>query len=291
MLLGSGPAASATPVVEFYNAPLDHYFVTAYADEAAAIDGGASGPGWHRTGRVFGAWLDPIAAPANAQAVCRFYGNQAQGGPNSHFYTADPDECAQVKLDPGWSYEGIAFYVSGSVPECPAGTQPVRRNYNRRFAQHDSNHRYTTDGELYATMSAIGWATEGIVFCADASIATSARPPLLPASGLSPFGVGCDGLLASSTLYTNAEVEPMIAVNPRAPDNLIGVWQQDRWSTGGARGLVTGVSFDGGRSWERRVPAFSLCAGGNAANGGNYERASDPWVSFGPAGDPDQPFQ
>jgi hypothetical protein len=27
-----------------------------------------------------------------------------------------------------------------------------------------------------------------------------------------------------------------------------------------------------------------MCAGGTAANGGNYERASDPWVSFGPDG-------
>src|SRR5215207_2561065 len=34
----------------------------------------------------------------------------------------------------------------------------------------------------------------------------------------------------------------------------------------------------------RTPPPFSRCAGGNPANGGDYERASDPWVSIGPDG-------
>ncbi len=87
------------------------------------------------------------------------------------------------------------------------------------------------------------------------------------------------------TLYVNAEVEPRIATNPTNPHNLVAVWQQDRWSNGGAQGLVTGVSFDGGFTWARTFAHFSLCAGGTAANGGNYDRASDPWVTFGPQGD------
>ena len=89
---------------------------------------------------------------------------------------------------------------------------------------------------------------------------------------------------ATGTLFENAEVEPMVAVNPTQPVNLIGVWQQDRWSNGGARGLLTGYSFDGGRTWARTAATFSRCAGGNAANGGDYERASDPWVTFAPDG-------
>ena len=104
------------------------------------------------------------------------------------------------------------------------------------------------------------------------------------ASGLTPFVEGCDGVAPSGTLYVNAEVEPFVAVNPRDPDNIVGVWQQDRWSTGGARGLLTGLSLDGGRTWVPRFPAFTRCAGGNAANGGDYERASDPWVTFAPDG-------
>src|SRR5262249_56811156 len=74
-------------------------------------------------------------------------------------------------------------------------------------------------------------------------------------------------------------------VNPARPGNLIGVYQQDRWSNGGARGLVTAVSFDGGGTWTRpAAPHFSKCAGGTAANGGDYDRSSDPWGSLGPDG-------
>ena len=73
-----------------------------------------------------------------------------------------------------------------------------------------------------------------------------------------------------------------MSANPEADRNLVAVWQQDRWSNGGAQGNLTGVSFDRGGSWQRPTPPpFSRCAGGNAANGGDYDRASDPWVSFG----------
>ena len=110
---------------------------------------------------------------------------------------------------------------------------------------------------------------------------TVSSPPVL-ASGPSPFAACTVG--GPGTLYVNAEVEPRIAVNPMNPDNLVAVWQQDRWSNGGAHGLVTGASFDGGQTWSRTWAHFSLCSGGTAANGGNYDRASDPWVSFAPNG-------
>src|SRR5262249_32468106 len=55
---------------------------------------------------------------------------------------------------------------------------------------------------------------------------------------------------------------------------------QDRWSNGSARGLMAGVSFDGGRRWrEMVIPGLTLCSGGT------FHRASDPWVSFAPNGD------
>jgi len=50
--------------------------------------------------------------------------------------------------------------------------------------------------------------------------------------------------------------------------------------------MLTGASFDGGQTWAFGMAAFSRCAGGNAANGGDYPRSSDPWVSFGPDGSP-----
>ncbi len=101
---------------------------------------------------------------------------------------------------------------------------------------------------------------------------------------LSPFAAGCEGAAVNGTLYVNAEVEPYVAVNPANGANLIGVWQQDRWSNGGAKGLLSASSFDGGRTWAPSMAAFSRCTGGTAANGGDYERATDPWVTIGPDG-------
>ncbi|QNN54822.1 exo-alpha-sialidase [Nocardioides mesophilus] len=107
--------------------------------------------------------------------------------------------------------------------------------------------------------------------------------PAVTASGPSPFS-GCTvgQMLPDSVVYPNTEVEPFVAVNPTNPDNVIGVFQQDRWSDGGARGLVTARSSDGGLTWSSTFAAFSACAGGTGQNA--YERASDPWVTFDPSG-------
>jgi hypothetical protein len=119
-----------------------------------------------------------------------------------------------------------------------------------------------------------------------AGAARAAVGPLSLASGPSPFAPGCEMTPQTGTNYLNAEVEPWVDANPLNPRNLIAVWQQDRWSNGGAHGLLTGVSENGGRTWARPTPPpFSRCAGGNAANGGDYARSSDPWVSFSPNGD------
>jgi hypothetical protein len=111
------------------------------------------------------------------------------------------------------------------------------------------------------------------------------RSPLTVVSVASPFA-SCDltGLAAGGTNFLNAEVEPWVDANPANAQNLIAVWQQDRWSNGGARGLLTAVTHNGGASWSTTFPHFSRCAGGTATNGGDYERASDPWVSFSPNG-------
>jgi BNR repeat-like domain len=119
-----------------------------------------------------------------------------------------------------------------------------------------------------------------------AGAASAAVGPLSLATGPSPFAPGCNGAPQTGTNYLNAEVEPWVDANPLNPRNLIAVWQQDRWSNGGANGLLTGVSENGGRTWTRPTPpTFTFCEGGTAANGGDYERASDPWVSFSPNGD------
>lgn len=113
-----------------------------------------------------------------------------------------------------------------------------------------------------------------------------APPPasLAQASAATPFGSSCNGAPQTGTLYHNAAVEPYVAVNPTNALNVIGVWQQDRWSNGGAQGVIASASFDGAHSWSRHPLPTARCAGGTAANGGDYERASDPWVSFSPNG-------
>ena len=128
----------------------------------------------------------------------------------------------------------------------------------------------------------LAFALPLLVMLGGTSSALAQSASLERISRASPFAANCGGPAAGGTLFTNAEVEPWVSANPKADRNLVAVWQQDRWSNGGAQGNLTGVSFDRGGSWQRPTPPpFSRCAGGNAANGGDYDRASDPWVSFG----------
>jgi len=118
----------------------------------------------------------------------------------------------------------------------------------------------------------------------------TAGPPIL-ASGTNPLAT-CppDG---SGINFLNSEVEPWIEVNPTDADNIVGFYQQDRYSNGGAKGNVAAVSMNGGLTWQHvAVPNDTRCTGGG------FERSSDPWISFGPDGvlhamslvtDPDPP--
>lgn len=108
--------------------------------------------------------------------------------------------------------------------------------------------------------------------------------PQYAASATTPFLANCEAAALSGNVYANAEVEPHFVVDPTNPQRFFAGWQQDRWSSGGARGIVTGVSNDGGQTWTRSIPAFSRCAGGTPANGGDYERSSDPWMAVSPNG-------
>jgi hypothetical protein len=53
-------------------------------------------------------------------------------------------------------------------------------------------------------------------------------PPTLDpqylASAQSPFAAGCDAAASPGTVYTNAEVEPSLAVNPQNTRNLVAAW-------------------------------------------------------------------
>src|SRR5512143_2664733 len=135
----------------------------------------------------------------------------------------------------------------------------------------------------YHRLLSLGFATAIALAVSVAFASTFTVGPLTLASGPSPFASCTIG--GPGTNYVNAEVEPRVAVNPTNPSNIVAVYQQDRWSNGGAHGLVTAVSHDGGATWSRTFAHFSLCSGGTTANGGGYERTSDPWVSFSPTGE------
>jgi hypothetical protein len=122
--------------------------------------------------------------------------------------------------------------------------------------------------------------------CGSHSGAPQSFAGLVRVSSLSPFPSDCVVGGQGGTNFRNAEVEPFLAVDPKNSRHLVGVWQQDRWSNGGSNGLGSAVSLDGGNTWTTGFAHFTNCSGGNAANRATFQRASDPWVTFGADGTP-----
>jgi len=111
--------------------------------------------------------------------------------------------------------------------------------------------------------------------------------PDLPArrvSAATPVAAGCTGGSSTGTLYANAEVEPFVAAHANDGNHLVAAWQQDRWSDGGSRALVSAVSRDGGATWQRTLQPMSRCGGALAGAAGDFERVTDPWVDVGADG-------
>jgi hypothetical protein len=150
----SGPLA-----VEFFNANLGHFFVTASKSEIAALDAGAFGGAWTRTGQAL--------KTGGTVAVCRFYGMPPKG-PDSHFFTVNTAECQKVMSDyKAWTFENHAFAMTPPVNgTCPVGLVPVHRFYNNPAVAAAMNHRYVSDPNVIADMLAQGWTDEGVVMCA-----------------------------------------------------------------------------------------------------------------------------
>lgn len=119
-------------------------------------------------------------------SVCRFYGSVSPG-PNTHFYTANFDECElikslEVKTRPTdkqqLNFEGKVFYANLPIPSataggtatCPAASVPLYRAYNAAFGpqgkrNYDSNHRFSTSRADIEEVVQQGWIDEGMVMC------------------------------------------------------------------------------------------------------------------------------
>ena len=149
---------------DFPKQPGGQFFYAVLAADKTLLD---SVPNWQRTGKAF--------KSGGYVSVCRFYGGK-NGGPNTHFYSADDKECAALKAVPQLSYEGQTFAVNMPMPgsnadgtkPCPIDSKPLYRLYNNASApgkDYVSNHRYVAERTDIAAAVAQGWVDEGQVMC------------------------------------------------------------------------------------------------------------------------------
>ena len=164
------PPVIEDDVVEYVNKPDfpkqpgGQFFYAVLASDKTALD---AVPAWRRTGKAF--------KSGGYVSVCRFYGGK-NGGPNTHFYSADDKECAALKAIPTLSYEGQTFAVNLPLPSsnadgtkpCPQASKPLYRLYNNASApgkDYVSNHRYVTERADVSAAMVQGWVDEGQVMC------------------------------------------------------------------------------------------------------------------------------
>ena len=167
-LSGTGVAAGTLPAIEYYYAAWNFYFVTAIPQEIAALDGGAFGGVWQRTGQQFNVY-STATAPAGATTVWRFF-STTFSPKSSHFYTDIVSEYNSLLANANWQLEGPVFNTPPPAADgtCPAGSIPIYRLFNNGVGGAP-NHRFTTDPNVRAQMIAAGWTPEGfgigVVFC------------------------------------------------------------------------------------------------------------------------------
>ncbi len=153
-------------VEEYYNTIVRRHFIAASAADKDAIDRGAAGAGWIKTGYQFKAYTIPGPAElrvASQAPVCRFYA-PAQ---NVHFFSTDLRECQLLRASRNWRDEGVPFWINvATQPACASGTVPVTRLSDSRWRESASNHRYLSSNSQIEDQKANGWVEEGVVMCA-----------------------------------------------------------------------------------------------------------------------------
>lgn len=195
--------AQAVTSVEYYNASLDHFFISALAPDIDALDTGRIA-GWTRTGLSFSVFPSQAAGGLGVTPVCRII---IPPPGDSHFFGRSPQECSDTLAKfPFMSQETpSAFFVTlPSVGVCSGGALPVYRVFSNRA---DANHRYTTDRSVRDAMAARGWTIEGdgpdrVVMCAPPPagagggnpVPPPGQPPPPPPPPCIPGYGGCEGL-------------------------------------------------------------------------------------------------
>ena len=84
-------------------------------------------------------------------------------------------------------------------------------------------------------------------------------------------------VINGKAVQPDTTTEPSIAVNPANPKNAVAGYQMGRVDGGGDASNGYATTFDGGRTW-----TYGTIPGLTKRNGGEFDRASDSVVAFGP---------
>ena len=155
-------AGEVVDTIEYYNASLDHYFITAFPEEAADLDAGGQVQGWTRTGYSFQELEGGHGSRQRRVPVLRHAGRRAE-------FALLHDQRGGVREGEGESGLDLrgARVPRGRAarrPAAPPSTQTVTRLYNNGMGG-EANHRYLTDAAEIDRTVAKGWLVEGPVFC------------------------------------------------------------------------------------------------------------------------------
>ncbi len=158
-----------------------------------------------------------------------------------------------------------------SAPWAPAGS------YGKRWGPEPFRACPFPDSVAGPMRSRIAVLCVAMMMLAACGARAATAPGPTRVSGATPWPGGCG---VKGTQTPSSEAEPWLAADPTDPRRLIAVYQQDRFPVdGGALGNLAAVSDDGGATFTTvAFPGLTRCTGGAR------ERASDPWVSFGPDG-------
>ena len=140
-------SAVAVDVVEYYNASLDHYFITWVPAEIANLDSGTT-KGWTRTGQSFQTSTSP---QHGTSPVCRFYIPPGLG--DSHFFGRGTTECDSYGPEEP-ELRARVVHVHAHVPaggrhlpdRYRAGLSRVQQSTRRQPPVHGQQGRARPDG-------------------------------------------------------------------------------------------------------------------------------------------------
>lgn len=115
-----------------------------------------------------------------------------------------------------------------------------------------------------------------------ASAAANGRPVEVTGAtdvaGTSPYaGLNCNIPTSGWVAPGGHEAEPMVAVNPRDPANMVAAWMDPTRSS-----VNLSYTTDGGQRWTQSRPEGIDACNGNFTQ--PWEASGDVWVSFGPDG-------